>query len=57
MNRIQQKIIKDALEYPDKLSEWEYEFVNSLADKPNDYELTDKQNTILNRVCNTLNRR
>ncbi len=50
MNRIQRQIIKEALDYPDKLSEWEYDFINDLADKDDDYELSDKQNSILNRI-------
>jgi len=50
MNRIQKKFINDAIDDPEPLSEWEHEFVNSLADRDNDYVLTDKQNTILNRI-------
>jgi len=50
MNRVQIKFIKDALDCEHALSEWEAEFINSLADKPEDYELSSKQNEILNRI-------
>jgi hypothetical protein len=49
-NRIQIKFIKDALDSPEKLNEWEVDFIDSLADKDDNYELTEKQNTILNRI-------
>lgn len=50
MNRVQEKFILDALDQPEKLTEWEYDFINSLAEKENDYELSEKQNSILNRI-------
>jgi hypothetical protein len=51
MNRFQRKIIVDALEDPSRLTDWEFDFVNSLADKTDDeYELTEKQNKIVNRI-------
>lgn len=50
MNRVQIRFIKDALVQSDKLTDWEYDFINSLAAKPQDYELTEKQNEILNRI-------
>jgi len=50
MNRLQIQIIKDAIDYPEKLSEWEAEFIDNLADKEDDYELSDKQNSVLNRI-------
>lgn len=55
MNKIQARFIKDAMEYEDHLSEWESQFINSLAEKPDDYELTDKQNDILNRIADKVN--
>lgn len=50
MNRVQKKFISDAIEDPDPLTDWEYDFVNSLAEKDDDYELSEKQNHILNRI-------
>lgn len=50
MNKLQIKFIKDAIEDPEPLSDWEYDFVNSLAGREEDYELSEKQNSILNRI-------
>lgn len=54
MNRFQKKIIQDALDDPSQLTDWEYDFVNNLSDKDEDkdgnYELSPKQNEIVNRI-------
>ena len=50
MNRVQERFILDALDQPEKLTEWEYDFINNLAEKDKDYELSEKQNAILNRI-------
>ena len=50
MNRVQRKFIKDALDSHEKLSDWENQFISDLADKPDDYELSEKQNKVLNRI-------
>lgn len=50
MNGFQKSIIVQALDYPEPLSEWEYDFINSLADKDDDYELSSRQNEVLNRI-------
>lgn len=50
MNKFQIKLIKDALEDPSELSTFEYDFINSLAEKDDDFELSEKQNHILNRI-------
>jgi len=55
MNRIQTKIIVDAMDSEHLLSEWEMEFINSMADKDAEYDVTPKQNEILNRICTKLN--
>jgi len=47
MNNIQKKFIKDALEDPEPLTEWEYDFINSVSERN---ELSEKQNEILNRI-------
>lgn len=50
MNRAQKRFVKDALDQPEKLSDWENNFINDLAEKEEDYELSDKQNDVLNRI-------
>lgn len=50
MNGLQKKIIVKALDADDELTEWEVDFVIGLADKPDDYALSEKQNSILNRI-------
>lgn len=50
MNKFQQKIIKDAIDDPEPLSDWEHDFVQSIADRDDDYELTAKQSKIVNRI-------
>ncbi len=50
MNRLQQKFIIDALDDPEPLTDWEYDFIQSLADKDDDYELSANQNKVLNRI-------
>lgn len=51
MNRYQQKRILAALDCDDQLTPWEYDFIDSLADKGEDYELSERQNEILNRIA------
>ena len=53
-NRVQRKFILDALDQPEKLSDWENEFINSLAEKGENYELSEKQNAVLNRISQKL---
>jgi hypothetical protein len=55
MNRIQKKFICDALEHEHMLSEWESQFINDLAEKPDDYELSKRQNEVLNRISQKIN--
>ena len=50
MNGFQEKVIERAERNIHALSSWECEFIESLQDKPDNYELTDKQNSILNRI-------
>ena len=56
MNRVQKKFICDALEEEHLLSDWESDFVNDLADKDDDYELSEMQNSTLNRISQMLSR-
>ena len=50
MNGLQKRWLEKADEQSDSLSDWEQDFVGSLVDKPEDYELSDKQNSVLNRI-------
>jgi len=50
MNKIQTKFVIDAIEDPSKLTDWEYDFINTLADRDEDYELSPKENKILNII-------
>lgn len=53
MNRVQRKFVLDALDQEHKLTEWESQFINDLAERDErspQMELTDKQNEILNRI-------
>lgn len=53
-NRVQKQIIKDALDEPEKLTDWENEFIASVAEIEDDQELTQKQNAVLNRISQKL---
>lgn len=50
MNRVQIRFIKDAIDQPEKLSEQENNFIDDLADKEEEYKLSDKQNAVLNKI-------
>ncbi len=50
MNKVQIQIIKEALEQPTRLSDWEYDFISNVAEEDDDYIFTKKQNHILNRI-------
>lgn len=50
MNGFQRKIIDKALENDHRLDTWELEFIDSLSYRPDSYELSEKQNEILNRI-------
>lgn len=57
MNGVQRKFVLDALDQEDRLTEWEAQFINDLAErdeKSPDRELTDKQNEVLNRIQSKL---
>lgn len=55
-NRIQRKFIIDALDNQELLTEWEIDYINSIADKEDHEELTEKQNAVLNRISQKINR-
>lgn len=55
MNRVQISFISSAQDNEDLLTEWEVDFISSLAGKDEDYELSDKQNSILNRITQKIN--
>ena len=55
MNRVQKRFVKDAMDMDHKLSEWEFNFINDLAEKDDSYELSEKQNEVLNRIQRKIN--
>jgi len=54
VNGLQVKIIKEALETPELLTEWEVEFIQNIANKHEDVDLTKKQNSVLNKIWDKL---
>jgi len=54
MNRIQIKFIEDALDQDRNLTAWECDFIENLSNRPESYELSDKQNDTLNRISQKL---
>lgn len=54
MNGLQLKWLEKADEQSDQLNDWEQEFVENLMDKPEDYELSLKQNSVLNKIHSKL---
>jgi len=54
MNKVQKGFISRALDDAEELSEWEYDFINSLAARDDDYTLSEAQNKVLNRIAGKL---
>lgn len=54
MNGFQQSIVDSAMDQSEKLTAWECDFIGDMADKPDDYELSEKQNKIINRIAQKL---
>jgi len=52
MDKVQISIIKGALDNEIALSDWEIQFVNDIAEKGDDYTLSEKQIEIVNRIGN-----
>ena len=52
MDRFYQRIILDALDNGHLLTEWEIGYIDDLAEKDNDYALSEKQKEILLRIEN-----
>lgn len=50
MNRVQIRFIKDAMDQPENLTDWENNFINDLAERGDDYVLSEKQNSTLNKI-------
>lgn len=53
-NKFQIKIIKDALDHPEKLSDWEYDRMTEWAEYPDDRELSERQNKVINQISQKL---
>ena len=54
MDRIQISFIKDALDHPHLLTEWEVGFIDNIAEYENDHKLTKKQVKRLNEIGHKL---
>lgn len=54
MTKDEIQILKNAIDNPENLSEWEYEFIASIAEAPDDYELSRRQAAILNEIAEKL---
>jgi len=58
MNGLQKKIILKALDSIERgegvLSEWDAQFIDNMADRPDHYKLSEKQNHQLNRIWDKL---
>lgn len=54
MNGFQKKQIKRALDQPENLTDWEYDRMLEWAEYPDERELSEKQNKILNRIAEKL---
>lgn len=50
MNGFQRKIILAALEDPEPLSDQDYDFIQNMAGKDDDYPVSKKQNKWLNDI-------
>ena len=54
MNKFQTRIVLDAIDQPESLSDWENEFIDSLAQKEENYVASTKQNETLNKIRHKL---
>lgn len=54
MNNFQLQVLNRAVDNPGALTSWELDFVDSLLEKDEDYELSDKQNHALNKISEKL---
>jgi hypothetical protein len=50
LGRFYIKIITDAIEDPSPLTDWEYDFIQSMAEKEAGDSLSEKQAKTLNRI-------
>ena len=49
-NRIQIQIIKEAMDEPELLDDYENRFIDKMAEYPDKAELSEKQNKVLNKI-------
>lgn len=48
MNKVQAKLVEQIEENEDQLTDWERKFIDDI--QKNDYTLSEKQNSIINRI-------
>lgn len=53
-NRYQRQVIKDAIDNAEKLTDFEYDLIMQWAEYPDDRELSEKQNKIINEISQKL---
>lgn len=56
MNNYQFKRVHEADDFIDYLNEYERKFIKSLVGKDKDYELSDNQNSLLNKISQKVGR-
>lgn len=56
MNRIQRRFIRECVEGKDLLDDWQRGFIEALAARPEDAELTENENHKLNECIGVVNR-
>lgn len=56
MERDEKDAVMDALDCEEFLTQWESAFINSIADKPDSYTLSESQRNILNQIQEKLER-
>ena len=54
MNKYHTETIKQALDSDELLSEWEVDFISNLADKDDNYKLSEKQVECLNKITSKI---
>ena len=50
MNKFYINIIKEALEYQHLLNDWEINFINNIAERGDNYTLSKKEISVLNKI-------
>jgi len=49
-NRFQRRVLQDAFDDPEPLTDWEYDRVQEWMEKEEDYEFSELQNKVINQI-------